>query len=204
MIGILTKNQAFVAQTNHPLILEPISFYEYSQSLLPKNYLSISKKYHVEPKLNSAHSINEFLPVYPNEELVEIDVNLAKISYVSSRKELMRFTSGDHIYSLIPQILKSSQQNTLNCSWIIFLHDHAVVFTKKFNSLIFHQIFIYQFVEELLYVINRIYKDFQMNEESDQLIFLGEVEKKQNAYSIFQNYFRNIILEDYNPLILAN
>ena len=200
MIGILTNNQVFIAQTSNPFILEPISEYKYTDSLIPKNYISISDKFRLNPKNNS--ELEEFFPIYPNERIINkyLEGSDLRISYVQRSSLSDQFLEGDHIFSKVKKIISPYEAVDVNNTYLILIDYYVVVFIRLKQEIIFFHIYKCSSTEEILYFVNKIYRERNLDFEIDQIILLGQAKLKLSVYQLFTNYFRKVFSDDFNPL----
>ncbi|MEO6190541.1 MAG: DUF3822 family protein [Saprospiraceae bacterium] len=200
MIGILTNNQVFIAQTSKPFILEHISEYKYTDSLIPKNYLSISDKFRLNPKNNS--EIEDFFPIYPNEIIINkyLEGSDRIISYVQRSSLTDQFLNGDHVFSKVNKITSQYESFDVNNTFLVLIENYVVVFIRLKHEIVFFHIYKCSSAEEILYFVNQLYRDRNLDFEKDILILLGQANQKMGVFQLFANYFRKVFSDDSNPL----
>lgn len=197
MIGILTKNQAFIAETTSPLVMESITDYQHVPGLIPSHYISISPKYGMNLEENTHQG---FFATYPNDNYYsKLNENGDKIDYSVKKSLDSSFQSGRHILQLSHRI-QSIFESVENVNvYLIALADLSIVIVRKNHIDLFTKIFETLNVEETLYHLNKIFQDQSLDFEEVRVILLGEIKTKKNNYQLLQNFFRNIYVDDLNP-----
>jgi hypothetical protein len=93
---------------------------------------------------------------------------------------------------LLESMLAQSKNQTVKK---VALHIHAThleVAVMEGKGLLFYNTFNYQTPEDFIYYLLFVYEQLQMNPETIEALFLGEVEKSAEIYILSQKYIRNV------------
>lgn len=196
MIGILTKNHAYIAQTSRTFIIEDISEYKYSPSLIPNDFISLSRKFAIHSTSDSP-----LVAWYPKEaKSIRSNPNLGhQISFAHDQDVQKYFGDGVHIYQILDRIKSQFESRDINNVYLLFIKDCIVVFVKSNTGIDFFNIWNNGTTEELLYRLNHLFRNSNYSYDNDRIILLGEAGQKLTCYPVLIPYFREVYSDDENP-----
>ncbi len=199
MVGLIIKNQSFIAQTSRPLVVEPFEDYSSAKNLLPEYYIAISSKF--VHSIGMDHTSHNEFPIYPNETWVQSETSNHQehISFAVNKGEAGNFKKGTHLVSRLGKITSTFQSDSFQNVYLVCIQNQVVIFVRNKGNLEFVNVYQLNTAEEVLYWVNRLFRDKNLSFEEDQIIIYGEVKMKMDAFHLFKPYFRKIWIEDSNP-----
>ncbi|MFN8280576.1 MAG: DUF3822 family protein [Saprospiraceae bacterium] len=198
MIGLLTSRKTYVAQTSRPLVVEDVDEYADSPSLVPDRFVSISTKFANEHQLQGK-PLSDILPRYLNEEIVGSALDQVQYLIRNRQQEIFR-SGGIHWSERIDGIRCSFESNEDANVFVICIRHHALVFVRKEKAIGYTHGFEYQGATELLYWLTRLFQEKSYDTNRDRVILMGEIQFKREAYAMLQPFFKQVWVEDLNPL----
>lgn len=99
---------------------------------------------------------------------------------------------------LIESMLAQSKNQTAKKVAVHIYATHFEVAVIEGKGLLFYNTFNYQTPEDFIYYLLFVYEQLQMNPETIEALFLGEVEKNSEIYTLTQKYIRNVKFGERN------
>ena len=125
-----------------------------------------------------------------------IAANTVYIPYVNINNYLFQnfgeFEYKHHSTVLIDKLLTYSENDSEQQFFVHVSSSHLDVVVCKEGKLLFYNSFSYNTKEDFIYYILFTAEQLQMDPNSFQLTFIGEIEKGSDIYSITYTYVRNI------------
>ena len=89
-------------------------------------------------------------------------------------------------------ILAQSKNQTTKKVAVHVYATHFEVAVIEGKNLLFYNTFNYQTPEDFIYYLLFVYEQLQVNPETIEAIFLGEIEKNSEIYTLTQKYIRTV------------
>ncbi|TDQ25791.1 uncharacterized protein DUF3822 [Tenacibaculum caenipelagi] len=125
-----------------------------------------------------------------------IAANTVYIPYVNINNYLFQnfgeFEYKHHSTVLINKLLIYSKENSENQFFVHVSSNYIDIVVCKEGNLIFYNSFPYTTKEDFIYYILFTAEQLQMDPNTFQLTFIGDIEKESDLYSITYTYVRNI------------
>lgn len=206
MLGLLTDQHSYIARTDVPLLIESLDLYQSIPSMIPSRCISISTKFGI---CTSFDNLSQMHPIFPNELIERDKLSSGEEIYYASKVQLKKDFTSLHFRALCQKIANYYFDSTNNnlfsqLHFIILIREHAIFFQARKTAVEYCQIYNYDQDLELLFHINRFFVDQKLEFANEKIIVLGEVDPKIKIFNIFQNYCKNILADDFNPLSLLD
>ncbi len=124
------------------------------------------------------------------------EINTVYIPYVNINNYIFQnfgeFEYKHHSTVLINKLLAYSKENSEKQFFVHVSPNHIDIVVCKEGNLIFYNSFPYTTKEDFIYYILFVAEQLQMNPDSFQLTFIGNIEKESDLYLITYTYVRNI------------
>ena len=183
MLGLINQREVHLLNQDGHVKIEPLDSIQNMDMVKSSKYLSISRKFVLFPKNLTDDRIEQYFPIYPNEQVI---INKAFINF---------FRQGHHAASFINELTAHVICNDQTCTFILLLHNHAIVMTKRLNDYLFYNIFEFDQAEELLYYITQLYLHLNIDRDVGRIVFMGEIDTESKIYDLFSVYFRHLEMD---------
>ncbi len=125
-----------------------------------------------------------------------IAANTVYIPYVNINNYLFQnfgeFEYKHHSTVLIDKLLNYSENGSEDQFFVYVSSSYLDIVVCKEGKLLFYNSFLYNTKEDFIYYILFTAEQLQMDPNSFQLTFIGDIEKESDIYSITYSYIRNI------------
>ncbi len=197
MLGLINQREVHLLNQDGHVKIEPLDSVQNMDMVKSSKYLSISRKFVLFPKNLTDDRIEQYFPVYPNEQVIHDfkDQSNYQVSYVINKAFVNFFRQGHHAASFINELTSHVICNDQTCTFILLLHNHAIVMTKRLNDYLFYNIFEFDQAEELLYYITQLYLHLNIDREVGRIVFMGEIDTESKIYDLFSVYFRHLEID---------
>ncbi len=204
MLGLLTDHHSYKIRTDIPILIESLDLYKNTPSLIPERFVSLSTKFGI---CSNSDNLTQCYPIFPNEELENCRLSNGDEFCYAITSNLKRNYSIFHFRILCDKIGNyyfNSSDHLLyqNLQFVVLIDNQAIFFQTDKSTVHHFQIFSYEQELELLFHLNRFFIQQGMDLMNEKIILLGEVEPKFKIFNLFQNYCKNILADDFNPLSL--